>query len=270
MSPDAFANFKLNTSVGNADFTAALMASLGEANATGEASLGEAIATDSWPSDVYVYPLNAAMAAQAVYESKHVAGKALAKLTNHGISFKYNGVLVRCNATLAVPPTLRSSGGAKNNIIPVAVAQATINANMMTLGMVGYEGYGDVMQALRVVAHSLLGQAGKTLSDVVLRPSPETASKSDLLFTFTDETVGETFEELLAEKEVKILWRNVTYVLQPQSGLHYTADDVMMGTSPRLAGRRPQVLHRTLGVQPSRKRPHPTFTTPANTKLDSK
>lgn len=219
MSPDAYTDFKLNTQSGNAQFTAALMASLGEANGTVEASLGgAAIARSSWPSDVYVFPLNTAIAAQAIYKSKKVASKTLDILIDNGLSFQFNGVLVKCNATLAPPPTLRSSSMPRY-IKPVTVVQAVIKADMTTLGMAGFEGYGDVTLALRVVAHSLLGQAGKTLSDVVLRPSPDNATESEVLFTFTDEVVGKTFEQRLAEKGVELRWNKVTYMLQPQSGL---------------------------------------------------
>jgi hypothetical protein len=208
MSPDAYANFKLSTQGGNAAFSFALIQSLGEAVGRG-------------PSDVYVYPLNMAMAAQAVYDSVDAAGSALAVLASRGISFHFNGVLVNCNATLAVPPAAqkpRLFANAGSAIVPVTVVQALMAANFTTLGVTAFEGYGGLQLAMDATVHSLLGQAGKRLSDVVLRPSRDDASMSDVLFIFTDESVGEAFEALLAAGEVKLRWNNATYLLQPQQG----------------------------------------------------
>jgi hypothetical protein len=206
MSPDAYASFKLSTQGGNAAFSFALIESLGDAVGRG-------------PSDVYVYPLNTAMAAQAVYDSIDAAGKALAVLASRGLSFHFNGVLVKCSATLALPPQLRSLPfpNAGSAIVPVTAVQASMTANFTTLGVAAFEQYGGLQLAMDAAVHSLLGQAGKSLSDVVLRPSRDDAAHSDILFIFTDVTVGEAFEALLAAREVKLSWNKVAYVLQPQS-----------------------------------------------------
>jgi hypothetical protein len=207
MAPNAYVALQLSTQGGNIAFSFALVESLGKAAA-------------HEPSDVYVYPLNTAMAAQAIYESTDAAGKALAVLASTGISFRFNGVTVMCNATLAAPPAaqrLNSLSTIGSAIVPVAVVRATVKANFTTLGVNAFQGYGDAKLAISAAVHSQLGQSGKRLSDVVLRPSRTDLNESDIVFVFTDTATSHAFKALLAAGQVKLSWNRVTYVLQPES-----------------------------------------------------
>ena len=209
ITPNAYSTFRLNSQSGNAAFSFALIETFTTAAGVG-------------PTDAFVYPINTAMVAKTIFNSEGTAAKALNVLASKGVSFNFNGQLVRCNATLQQArgmgaARLRPSAGfGAAGLTSVTLVKATLKANLTVLGVTDFLSYAGLQLVTEATVRSALGQADSTaLSEVVLRPSFSDETLTEAVFSFSDADAGASLRSLLAQGGVEMSWNNKVYALQP-------------------------------------------------------
>ena len=209
ITPNAYSTFRLNSQSGNAAFSFALIETFTTAAGVG-------------PTDAFIYPINTAMVAKAIFNSEATAAKALGVLTSKGVSFNFNGQLVRCNATLQQArgtgaARLRPSAGfGATGLTSVTLVKATLKANLTLLGVKDFPTYAGLQLVTEAATRSALGQADSTaLIEVVLRPSFSDETLTEAAFSFSDADAGASLRSLLAQGGVEMSWNNKVYTLQP-------------------------------------------------------
>ena len=198
ITPNAYGSFRLNSQSGSAAFASALLTSFDNV------AIG--------PIDTFVYPLNTAMVARTMFDSEATAAKVLDVLVRKGMSFDFNGQLVRCNATLPQAGGLRPSTAL--GTATLTFIKATLKANFTVLGVKDSATYAELQLVTEATVRSALGQAGgAALSEVALRPSYTEEASSSAAFLFSDAAAGASLNSLLAQGGMEISWNNKTYAL---------------------------------------------------------